>query len=602
MRIAIVAGALVLAVAGRAPGATPDVVQGSLRVTPEAAVAEITIAPGWHVNGATPREGFLIPTRLDLTVPEGIRAGAVEYPPPVERTLEVSSGKPVALYEGQVAFRVPLEGVAAVGTGPVSAALRYQACSDTRCLPPRTLALVADARGIAAAGAVPERGNEVGNEVADRLARLGWGPTLLWLVLLGAALNLTPCVYPLISVTVAFFGGASGRDDGRSVLRAFVYVLGLCVSFSTLGAAAALTGSLFGATLQRPEVLGGLAVTMVALALANFGLYTVRLPSGLVRWAAQTGEGTVGAFFMGLTMGIVAAPCIGPVVATLFVYVGAQQSAPLGVALFFALGLGMGLPYVGLALAAGRLRRLPRGGAWLAWMEWLFGFVLLGAALHFATPLLPETVVRVGWAALLAVAGIVLGLAGTNRFPVVRRVRAAAGILVALLGVASLLVAETANPIPWRPFSEDALTQAIADGRPVLLDFEADWCLPCKEMDRTTFRDPGVVRAAEPFVALRVDATEDDERVKAILARFRVPGVPTYVVLGPNGVERLRLSGYVPADEMVRALRTVAPQEGGPRAKRGVRTTGGPRATRGVRTTGGPRATRGVREPVRADA
>jgi thiol:disulfide interchange protein DsbD len=564
MRIAIVAGALVLAVVGWAPAAPPDVVHGSLRLTADAAVAEITIAPGWHVNGATPRDGFLVPTRLDLTAPEGIRAGAVEYPHAVERTLAVSSGKPVALYEGRVAFRVPLEVVAADAAGPVTAALRYQACSDTRCLPPRTLSLVADARDIVAAeprAPGSEAGSQAGNEVADRLARFGWGPTLLWLVLLGAALNLTPCVYPLISVTVAFFGGTSGRHEGRTVLRAGFYVLGLCISFSALGAAAALTGSLFGATLQRPEVLGGLAVTMVVLAFANFGLYTVRLPSGLVRWASQTGEGTMGAFFMGLTMGIIAAPCIGPVVATLFVYVGAQQSAPLGVALFFALGLGMGLPYVGLAVAAGRLRRLPRGGAWLAWMEWLFGFVLLGAALHFATPLLPESAVRVGWAALLAVAGIVLGLAGTNRFPAVRLVRAAAGIVVALLGVASLLVAETANPIPWRPFSEDALTQAIADGRPVLLDFEADWCLPCREMDRTTFRDPTVVRAAEPFVALRVDATADDERVKAILARFRVPGVPTYVVLGPNGVERLRLSGYVPAGEMERALRSVAPRE-----------------------------------------
>jgi thiol:disulfide interchange protein DsbD len=139
-------------------------------------------------------------------------------------------------------------------------------------------------------------------------------------------------------------------------------------------------------------------------------------------------------------------------------------------------------------------------------------------------------------------------------------VRAAAGILVAILGVASLLVAETGSPIPWRPFSEDALTRAIADAKPVLIDFEADWCLPCREMDRTTFRDPAVVRAAEPFVTLRVDATEDDDEVKAVLARFRVPGVPTYVVLGPNGVERLRLSGFVSADEMVRALRSVAPR------------------------------------------
>jgi thiol:disulfide interchange protein DsbD len=555
MRLAVAFGALLLALAGPVAGAAPEVVQGTFRVGGGAAVAEITIAPGWHVNGAAPRDGFLVPTKLDVAVPDGLRAGPIEYPPPVERTLEVSGGKPVLLYEGRVAFRVPLEGTAT--DGAVTATLRYQACSDERCLPPRTLALVAGAAGVAS-DAPP---SPPPNEVADWLARFGWGPTLLWLVVLGAALNLTPCVYPLISVTVAFFGGASGRDDGRAPFRAAVYVLGLCITFSALGAVAALTGSLFGATLQRPEVLGVLAVLMVVLALANFGLYTVRLPSGLVRWAGQTGEGTVGALFMGLTMGVVAAPCIGPVVATLLVYVGARQSAPVGVALFFALGLGMGLPYVALALAAGRLRRLPRAGAWLAWMEWLFGFLLLGAALHFATPLLPEGAVRVAWALLVAVAGIVLGLAGTNRFVVVRRVRAAVGIGVAILGVASLLVAETDNPIPWRPFSEDALTESIAAGRPVLIDFGADWCLPCREMDRTTFRDPDVVRAAAPFTPLRVDATADDERVKAILGRYRVPGVPTFVLIGPDGVERRRLSGYVAADEMARVLRAVAPRE-----------------------------------------
>jgi thiol:disulfide interchange protein DsbD len=322
--------------------------------------------------------------------------------------------------------------------------------------------------------------------------------------------------------------------------------------------AAALTGALFGAALQRPVVLGTIALLMAGLALGNFGLYHIRMPAGVMRFAGRGGEGAFGALFMGLTMGIVAAPCIGPMVAALLLYVGARQSVGLGFALFFALAVGMGAPYVGLAVAAGRLRRLPRGGPWLAWMEWLFGFLLLGLALHFATSLLPAMWVRVAWALLLASAGVVLGLLGPRARPGLRWLRAGAGVVVVAVGVSGLLVAEAESPIAWSPYSDEALTQAAADRRPVLIDFEAEWCLPCREMDRTTFRDPAVVRAASRFTMLRADVTAQDERAAALMERFRVPGVPTYVLLGPDGQERWRQVGFVPATELLRALGPLA--------------------------------------------
>src|SRR5215510_3661766 len=158
------------------------------------------------------------------------------------------------------------------------------------------------------------------------------------------------------------------------------------------------------------------------------------MPTGLVQRASRTGVVAIGAFVMGLTMGVVAAPCIGPIVVALLLFVGARQSAALGFALFFTLGFGLGLPYVGLALAAGRLRRLPRGGAWLEWMERSFGFLLLAIALHFATPLLAPAWVRAGWALLLASAGAVLGFLGPVASPAVRWGRRAAGVTVAALG------------------------------------------------------------------------------------------------------------------------------------------------------------------------
>ncbi len=546
------AAAVVLALlaAGRARGGE-DVVRARLAADPAEAVVDVTIAAGWHVNAHVPHEPFLVPTALEVLPPPGVRAGAVVYPPAVERVLPFSGGKPMALYEGQVRLTAPLAGTAS-GGGALRARLRYQACDDTHCLPPRTLELVAARRSAGAPNGA--------SDVEGWVARWGWGLTLLWVAALGAALNLTPCVYPLISVTVAFFGGRTGRERGRAV-RALAYALGICLTFSALGAAAALTGALFGAALQRPLVLGGLTLLMVALALANFGLYRVRMPAGVMRFAGRAGEGVLGALFMGLTMGLVAAPCIGPVVAGLLLFVGARQSVPLGLGLFFTLGLGLGAPYVALALAAGRLRGLPRAGTWLGWMEHLFGLLLLGLALHFATPLLPARWVRLGWAALLLGGGAVLGLQAPAERPF-RWIARGAGLAAAGAGLAVFVTAPAPSPIAWTPFSDQALAAARAARRPVLIDFEAAWCLPCREMERTTLRDPKVVRLAASFVTLKADVTAEDDAASALLDRFHVPGVPTYVLLGPDGEERSRLVGFVPSRRMVEALRDAAGARG----------------------------------------
>jgi thiol:disulfide interchange protein DsbD len=543
---------LLLVFASALARAGTDPVTARLQAGATEAVTDVTIAPGWHINAHEPRDEFLIPTTLELSPPQGQSAGAVSWPAPVERTLAFSPNKALLLYDGTVKLSAPLTGAAATGGAPLRARLRFQACDDTTCLPPRTLELVAEQQPAAASGAGD-------NAVADAIARHGWALTFLWVGLLGLALNLTPCVYPMISVTIAFFGGRTAAESTR-VAHALLYVLGICVTFSVLGVAAALTGSLFGAAMQQPAVLGAIAALMVALALGNFGLYQVRLPSVLVQAAGRGGDGAFGALFMGLTMGVVGAPCIGPIVAALLLYVGSRQSVLLGFALFFVLGLGMGLPYIALATAAGRLRRLPRSGAWLGWVERLFGFVLLGLALHFVTPLLKPGVVQGLWTALLIVAGLVLGFLGAVAGEPVgyRWARRLAGVAAIVVGLSGFLVAEAENPIAWMPFSDDALAHATASGRPVLIDFQAAWCLPCREMERTTFRDPAVVRASRDFAALRADVTAQDDQAEALMAQWQIPGVPTYVLLGPDGQERRRFIGFVPVERMLDALREVS--------------------------------------------
>src|SRR5262249_11199815 len=180
--------------------APPDPVTAHLRAGNAEAIVELTIAPGWHVNAHTPRDEFLVPTTLEIEAPAGQKAAEVSWPEPVERTLAISPGKALLLYEGQLRLSAALSGTAAAGAPPLRARLRFQGCNDSTCLPPKTLELTAEEPAHAgAAGA--------GNAVADAVARWGWGVTFLWVGLLGLALNLTPCVYPMISITVAYFGG-----------------------------------------------------------------------------------------------------------------------------------------------------------------------------------------------------------------------------------------------------------------------------------------------------------------------------------------------------------------------------------------------------------
>jgi thiol:disulfide interchange protein DsbD len=356
---------------------------------------------------------------------------------------------------------------------------------------------------------------------------------------------------------VAYFGSHGHGRTGRAAMLASVYVLGIALSFSALGVMAALSGGLFGAALQKPAVILFIAAVMVALALSSFGLYQLQPPPALMRWAGGSTHGIAGAAFMGLTMGIVAAPCIGPLVLALLVAVGARHDPLLGFGLFFALGTGMGLPYLVLAMAAGSIKRLPRSGEWLVWTERLFGFILLGMAAYFVSPLLPHPVRELLLPGLTASAGIYLGFidpAGraSRAFRPVKRA-------VGLAAVASALWLgwphHPANAIQWRELSSNAVEALHSDGRPAVIDFGAEWCIPCKEMARTTFVDAQVVQAAAAFDMLRADITEETDHTKKLIEKFDVRGVPTVLVYDASGKEVERLIGYTSADELLAAMK-----------------------------------------------
>lgn len=378
----------------------------------------------------------------------------------------------------------------------------------------------------------------------------------------GLALNLTPCVYPLIPVTLSFFTNQSQHRLGHTALLAGCYVLGLAITYSLLGLAASLTGGLFGALLQRPLVLVSVALVMVALGLSMCGLFELRVPSWISSRFGSGRTGVAGALIMGLTVGIVAAPCIGPFVAGMLLYVSQLGSPLIGFWLFFTLALGLGAPYLLLALFASRLHRLPKAGAWLVWIKQMLGCVLFGVALYLIFPLLPAAAGRWAILALLVGCGVYLGwLSRASLQGGWLWARRAAGLLLMLSAVGAWPAGSPApSPIAWVPYTEATVQQA--KGKPVLADVSADWCIPCREMELTTFRDPHVVEHASEFLMVKVDVTNpDDPDAAAFIERYNVLGVPMLVVFDAQGRPRQDLSraGFVSSKELLEIMAQLIP-------------------------------------------
>lgn len=391
--------------------------------------------------------------------------------------------------------------------------------------------------------------------------------TLLGIFLGGMALNLTPCVYPLIPITVSYFGGRSSKGKGETFTHGLCYVGGLALTNSSLGVIAALTGGLMGAMLQNPLVLATVAVILLVFASSMFGFWELRLPHGLTQAATKSYTGYFGSIFMGITLGVVAAPCIGPFVLGLLTWVAGMGNPYLGFLVFFTLSVGLGLPLFLLALFSGQLDRLPRSGEWMIWVRKLMGWVLVGMAAYFIRPVLSKTIGDIALAAVALSAGLHLGWidrsqANFNAFSWMKTAAGIAGLVTATFMFGSLMMAGPGAV--YHPYSDQLLKEAIAQKKPVIIDFSAVWCAPCRELDEITFRDPEVVKQSKKdFILVKVDLTRKGNPVyERLLKQFDVRGVPTVVFIDPSGKERrdLRIVDFLPPGPfLVRMTQVIQP-------------------------------------------
>lgn len=424
-------------------------------------------------------------------------------------------------------------------------------------------------------------------------------------VFLGGLLTaMTPCVYPLIPITVSVFGARKAEGRGQALVLTSSYIIGMGVVFSALGVLAAKTGAAFGSLLGSPVVVAGLAVFLLLLATSMFGAFELALPSGLQqRLNSVGGTGVAGAFLMGSVSGFLAAPCTGPVLTGLLTFVAQSQNTVLGAGLLFIYALGIGVPFFLIGVFA---LKLPRSGVWMEWVKSVLGIMLVTLAFSYLKDALPwarDAVKEAGEqlgrmpavviTSVVAALGVWLGAVhrsfkeGATEFGL-----KAAGVALVVFSLVIRVGALGAQPTgtlwvnlglataPAKPhgfawhhvmpakqatFSPEefdkVLTSAKSEGRPVLIDFYADWCAACKELDRETYPASEVIEHAEEakFMSIKIDATNSEDKLDALMEKLGVEGLPTVVFISSKGevLPAPRVTGFLPPEPFVAEMKKV---------------------------------------------
>jgi len=510
--------------------------------------------------------------------------------------IDENFGKVEVFYKN-VAIRLPVQRNAS-GVLPLKLNVTSQGCADAGvCYPPQTQMVSVE---LPAPGSVPDApgapvatmestaglavdGDESGT-IAATLKNAGFWASLAFFFIAGLGLSLTPCVFPMIPILSGIIAGQGHKaSHARGFALSLAYVLGMALTYAAVGVAAGLSGTLVSAALQNPWVLGAFALVFVVLSFSMFGFYELQLPTALQSKLSeesghlQGGRG-LGVFAMGALSALIVGPCVAAPLAGALLYIGQTGDAVLGGTALFVMALGMGMPLIAVGVAGGSL--LPKTGPWMEGVKKGFGVLLLATALWLISPVIPALAQMLGWAVLFIIPAIYLHALdplpphakGWQRFwkgiGIVMLLTGAALLagalagnrdpLQPLAGLRGQAVAAEARKLPFEPVRSVAEldNRLAAVDRPVMLDFYADWCVSCKEMERFTFADPAVQAKLAGFTLLKADVTANTPEDKALLARFGLFGPPGIIFFSPGGkeVSGVRVVGYQEAASFLRTL------------------------------------------------
>lgn len=547
----------------------------------------VKIGKGWHVNANPAREG-LIPTEITSPETPNFTFGKVIYP--IGETLNLASIGEAPVYHDTITIGIPatLLQSTPIGSTTLDMQLRYQACNDEQCLLPETLNVAIPINVVSLAETAQQTNeaifaniafentstNDSSEDQGGIAGALSGGN--LWLAFLlvfvgGIVTSLTPCVYPLIPITVSIFGANESTGILRSFLLSVVYVFGIVVTYSILGVAVASTGAVFGQIMANPWVIGFISVILVALGLSMFGVFEIRLPSSMQnRLNTVGGAGFVGAFGMGTVAGVIAAPCTGPALAAVLAYIATTSSLVIGFWLMFTYALGMGLLFICIGTFSGLLSALPRSGGWMYVLENIFGIAIITMALYFLkdvkffaplTSFLQNSLPFFGIAAGLILIGLLLSKL-TQRFSGISagmKVRKGFGLLMVIVG-AFMIVGGIQQPVAgahlnWVYDEPTALETAKQEDKLVMLDFYATWCSACNELDHKTFSDQAIVDKLENYITVKLDFSAESD--KALTEKYQIRGLPVVIFMDAQGKIYERIEKFVDAEEMLKIIENV---------------------------------------------
>ena len=484
------------------------------------------------------------------------------------------------VYRGRISVTVPISVTKKVGPGQykIAVQVKFQSCEEAGmiCYPPDEKTVESHVSIVSATASTPA--SATGDTISDRLDRaLAKGSILAFLlVFLGGMLtSLTPCVYPMIPITIAVIGAQAAGGKLKGFILSLFYVLGIAITFSTLGVIAAKTGSLFGSVAQHPITIIIIASIFFIMGLSMLGVFVMQMPSSIAsRLAGRKGKGFIGALLTGLVAGLVVSPCISPLLVVILTWVARTGSVLLGIGLLFSFSLGLGVLFILIGTFSGILKTLPKSGGWMEVIERGFGILLVVLALVFLKPIFPSWMYLGVWSVFFIVFGTFIGafLPLEKDIPKKKKLGKAVGIIAVLVG-AFLLFFSLAE---WRGFGKaymsenmkisggshsrwvgtdvEGFSQAEVLGKPVLMDFFAEWCPACRELDEKTWPDESVQSQLDHYVAIKLDLTKTTEESKALLKKYNVIGMPTVILFDSRGNELSRFEGFKPPDEVAQLL------------------------------------------------
>ncbi|MBS1970075.1 MAG: thioredoxin family protein [Bdellovibrionales bacterium] len=458
--------------------------------------------------------------------------------------------------------------------------MTYQACSDTFCLFPVTKKIETPIKLIGApaepviAAASTSSDETASNHTSifssDYFAEmLNKGGFFIFVLAFfaGVLTSFTPCIFPMIPITLAVLGNDSEkRSRGENFLISCIYVLGIATTYSVLGLIAASSGMLFGASLGNPYVLSVICFVFLAMALSMYGLYDIQVPAWMRQkfgGKVETGNLHLKTYLTGLFAGIVASPCVGPVLVTILAYVATHQNKVLGFFLLFTYALGLGLIFLALGLSNQLIRLLPRSGVWMNGIKFVLGSLMLSAFYYYLSLLIPTRAFDASLGLGLVIVASIYGAfkpvknASQAMIKGLMMTTLLVGIGYIAFGVFDLrqlvgqrFISEDAvkkdQQLAWQPYSEELLQKAAQEHSPVLIDFWAEWCAACHEMEQFTFTNPTIRAESEKFVLLKFDATKDSEQLRQLKKKYRIQGLPTLLFYNSKGewIEPLTLTRF----------------------------------------------------------